>query len=655
VVLAPESADGHRRLIGYVEAAPGTVTPSELRRFLADRLPSYMLPSTIIRLDALPLTAHRKVDRAALPAPGRARPRLDHDYVAPEGPFEERLAALWADLLGLDHVGGTDDVLALGGDSLLVSRMLLAIEAMFAVRLTPRAVFEARTVRGVAELIRDGAGRDLAVAGAPGTPSELRQRRLRASAELTAAAGRPVIGPVSPAQQGMWLLSLLLADSPANSSPWQCRLRGPLDAARLRRAAAELVRRNEVLGSAFPEINGRPMQVPCEREVPEWHEADLRSMADDPARQAARARELADEWACRPFDIDAGPFLRLLMICLGDDDHLLVCNVHHLVFDVRSLELMLGELGRLYRDPYEGRDDDHRLQYADLSVHYQRAGQGEGVAGVDGREAGLRYWTSRLADVEPFAMPEKAGGLPAAGEYDGAVHDFWLPPELFRQVSEFAQARGASPYMVLLTAYVAWLHRWSGERDIAVATPMAGRTVPASADVIGLFIVTAILRAEVGGHDTFGTLLSRVREDALDAYAHQDVPLDEVMERLGTGGPLRRNPFRILFALQHDPSANIDWPGVRVGPVDDIPTATAKFDLSLIFIERADGVAGRVEYRTSAMSAATAARVAQEYCAVLGALLAAPETPLDDLRAPPEIAVRYRTLGPQAGERDEEA
>ncbi|MFI0483509.1 amino acid adenylation domain-containing protein [Actinomadura sp. 9N215] len=639
VVTAPETPDG-RRLVGYVEAAPGTVTAPELRRFLAGRLPSYLVPSAIVRMDALPLTAHRKVDRAALPAPGRARPPLDQPYAAPDGPDEERLCAIWADLLGLDRVGATDDFLALGGDSLLVTRMLLAVEAAFGVRLTPRAVFEARTVRRVAVTVRDAAARDL-----PDGTAALRRERLLAGAALTEAAGRPVIGPVSPAQQGMWLLSLLLAGSPANNSPWQCRLRGPLDAAALRRAAVELVRRNEVLGSAFPELDGRPVQVACEAEVPEWHEVDLRSLPD-PAGRAGRARELAAAWGCRPFDVAAGPLLRFLLVRLADDDHLLVCNVHHLVFDVRSLDLLLGELGALYRDPYAGRDA-HRPQYADLSVRYQSARR---PADLDD---GMRYWTSRLAGVRPLAIPDGSGGLPSAGEYDGAVHDFWLPPELFDQVREFARTRGASPYMVLLTAYVAWLHRWSGERDIAVATPMAGRTVPAAADVIGLFIVTAVLRAGVGGHDSFGTLLARVREDALDAYAHQDVPLDEVMERLGAG-PLRRNPFRILFALQRDPSADIAWPGIRLGPVDDIPTGTAKFDLSLIFIERADGVAGRVEYRTSALGRAAAARVAEEYCAVLSASLASPETALDDLDPPPGPAVRPRTLGPDAAEEADE-
>lgn len=622
VVIADEEPDGHRRLIAYV-AAPPSVTSQELRDFVSGRLPAYMVPSIVIRLDALPLTAHRKIDKAALPRPDGTRPEQDAAYTPPSGRDEERLCALWAGLLRLDRVGATDDFLALGGDSLLASRLLLHITDAFGVTLTPREVFEAGTVRRLAEVI--------------GTRSpEPEAARAPVEDDVCDPAGaRDGATPIAPVQQGMWFLSQLLADSPANNSPWQCRLYGHLEAAALRRAAQELVRRHEVLGAAYPDVDGQATQVAA-HDGPEWREADLRAHPDP----EAEARRLADEAARRPFDVTTGPLLRFLLLRLADEEHLLVCNVHHLVFDVRSLELTLAELGRLYRDP--DRPAAAVPQYADLSVRHQRTRDGAAY------ERGLQYWTSRLADCVPFRLPVTPPAA-KAGAYDGAVYDFWLPDALFHDVRGFAREHGATPYMVLLSAYVAWLYRWSGETDIAVATPMAGRTVPAADDVIGLFIITAILRARVRGERPFTALLDQVRADALEAYAHQDVPLDEVVTRLSAGGGMARDPFRILFALQHDPSAHADWPGIRLGPIDDLPTGTAKFDLSLIFIVRADGVAGRVEYRTSVLDEDQAGRIARDYCDLLRTVLADPGAAIDALRPRPGTALADRKVGESDG------
>ncbi|MEV0388557.1 amino acid adenylation domain-containing protein [Nonomuraea sp. NPDC050643] len=587
VAVAREDVPGQRRLVGYVVAAPGSVTPAGLRRFLGDRLPAALVPSAFVRLDALPLTVHRKVDKAALPAPPADRRELPAEFVPAGSPLEKELCELWAELLGLDAVGVTDDFLELGGDSLLGSRMVGRILARHHVRVTPRHLFEERTVRGLAALI------ETLPRHAPGRVEP---------------ATRPA--PASPAQQGLWLLSRLLPGSPVNNSPWQCRLRGPLDPATLRAAMEEVTRRHEVLACAYPAIDGEPTQVASG--PPEWREADLsgRPGAVDEARRLALAL------ARRPFDVAAGPLLRFLLIRFADDDHLLVCNVHHLIIDVRSLELLLHDLAAVYESLRHGRPRPPvpAPRFADLSVRLTRA-QAEPAF-----QDGLEHWAERLSGLEPLRLPTDPPDRPRPG-YDGGVHEFRLPARLFDGARALGRRHRASTFMVLLAAYVAWLHRWTGARDVAVVTPLAGRTLPEAEEVIGMFIVTAALRTRVEGDLTFGALVDRVRASALAAFEHQDVPIERVVERLRAG---RKNLFRVLFAVQREASHEVRWPGVTVGPVEDVPTGTARLDLSLIFIERRDGVAGRVEYRDAVLDEAAAVRIKDDYLAVLEAVLADP-------------------------------
>ncbi|BBH67857.1 hypothetical protein ACTI_45420 [Actinoplanes sp. OR16] len=597
VVTAREDVPGDRRLVGYVTADDGAVTSADLRAWLADRLPAYMIPSALVRLDELPLTAHRKVDRAALPEPSHQR---EGGFVAPAGEIEQQLAEIWAELLRVDRVGATDDFLELGGDSLLAVRMLARLRGRFGVRLSPRQAFAKRTVQGLAALIENAGGQAVSEP-APSAP---------------VPSGPDAAKPAAESQQGMWLLSRLLPDSPLNNTAWQCRLRGPLDTEALRAAVADVVDRHEVLRSAYAEVAGQLMQVPATH-APGWQETDL--SGHPTADRDTRLAELTAELARQPFDVAAGPLMRPTLVRLADDDHLLVVSLHHLIFDLRSLEVLLQDLADCYRARTAG---------APTPAPAPQFAAPTGPDQAEVRDRTLGYWTEQLARMQPLRLPTD-GDRPAGG-YTGETRHFWLPPEVARAAARHGRQTGTSTFMVLLTAYLAWLRRWTGSEQLAVVTPLAGRERPGTEDVVGLCTVNSVVQATVGHDASFGQLLAQVRDNALTAYAHQGLSVEQAAEQL-PGARGRRNLFRVLFSLQRDASMGVSWPGLDVGPIDDLPTGTAKLDLSLVFHERRDGLLGRVEYRTPGLTAEQADAIAAEYTAVLAAALSRPDAPLSQL------------------------
>ncbi|WP_405506191.1 amino acid adenylation domain-containing protein [Streptomyces cyaneofuscatus] len=611
VVVTREVEPGHRQLVGHVTTDDPHV-PLRLREFLSAELPSHSVPSAFVQLRELPLTAHRKVDRAALPEPGRQRPDLRTPYVPPRGGTEQELAALWARLLNLDEVGVDDDFLELGGDSLLVLRMTAKVAKRFGVRVSPRQAFAERTVRTFGALLgADAPGAAPAPVAAPERPAG------------PPAGGGPGLPAASPVQQGMWLLSRLMPQSPANNTAWQCGLSGDLDTGALRRAFAELVRRHEVLGCAYPEVGGTVVQGRAAGE-PEYLETDLRTLPPE-ERESAAARH-AREWALKPFDVARGPLLRTVLLRLADDRYLLVCSLHHLIFDLRSQQVMLQDL-------------------ADVYQAMTRPGPVElppappvGYSGITARAAALRpadaaeredraYWAGRFEDLPSLRLPGAAGLRPGAG-YDGGVHAFRLPDGLASRAAELGRAEGASLFMVLLAAHTALLNRWTGEPDIGVVTPLAGRTLPEADDVMGLFTVNSLIRTYVEERTTFRRLLGRVRGEALSAFAHQDISLEYALERFAAGPRSQRPALPVLFSFQRDASSDVVWPGLRIGPITDLPTGTTKFPLSLILHERADGLVGRVEYLTSQLGPEQAAELADAYRELLGRVLSDPDQQL---------------------------
>ncbi len=513
------AAPGEARLIAY--AVPRRGLPAsgpwaaELRGFLRRLLPAYMVPSDFVVLDALPFTATGKVDRRALPAPGTPAPGTGgpaaaRPWTAPRTPVEEVLCGLWAQVFRLPRVSADDDFFDLGGHSLLATQLISRLRETFALELPLRALF---TAPGLADLareieraLREGEG----IVGSPLAPQP-----------------RPDGGvPLSFSQQRLWFLDRLEPESPFYNVPLAVRLLGRLDLPALAAALGEIVRRHEALRTRFVEIAGRPVQV-VEREVVVAIPVSDLSGLPAAGRETEAAR-LARAEARRPFDLERGPLLRVSLLRLGAEESLLLAVFHHIVSDGWSLGVFLRETAELYRAAAAGEPSPLPplpLQYADFTL-WQR-----GWLAGEALDRQLGWWRRQLADVPPLALPTDRP-RPATPAYRGARCPLALPPAAAAEIAGLARREGATLFMTLLAAFSAVLGRWAGQELLAVGTPVANRTRVELEPLIGFFVNTLALRADLSGDPTGRTLLGRCREMALGAYAHQDLPFEKLVEEL---------------------------------------------------------------------------------------------------------------------------
>ncbi|WP_437630406.1 non-ribosomal peptide synthase/polyketide synthase [Sorangium sp. So ce854] len=628
-VLLREDAPGEPRLVAYVVPRGSPPAPAELRRALLERLPEPMIPAAFVALDELPLTPNGKVDRRALPAPGALQRGPEEALVAPRTPVEEVLAGIWADVLRLDRVGAHDDFFWIGGHSLLATQVLARVRAAFRVDLPLRALFEAPTLAGLAERV-EAARR--AGAGAQRPP--------------LVPAGRDGALPLSFAQQRLWFLAQLAPDSAFYNVAGAVRVEGPLDGAALEESFQEIVRRHEALRTTFAAVDGAPRQViapPDARARLPFERVDLRALPA-PDRDAAVRRRAAEE-ARRPFDLARGPLARATLLQLADAEHVLLLTMHHIVSDGWSVGVLLRELSALYDALRRGGSGERpsplpalEVQYADFAL-WQRRWLTEELL-----EAQLGYWRRQLGGADGAASAASPRGpvpalelptdrpRPAAQTFRGAAQAVRLPADLSARLRALCRREGVTPFMALLAAFQLLLHRYSGQTDFAVGSPVAGRTQPEIEGLIGFFVNTLVLRADLSGDPTFLELLTRVREVTLGAYEHQDVPFERLVDALRPERDLGRSPlFQVMLVLQNAPAQPIAIPGLTLTPIE-IDSATAKFDLALSLTDTEEGFQGTLEYSTDLFEARAAARMPGHLEALLEAVVQAPERPVS--RAP---------------------
>ncbi len=604
VVHAREDEPGEKRLVGYVVPAEGArVRTAELREHLLASLPDYMVPGAFVVLERLPLTPSGKTDRRALPAPAPSG-AAEHGYAAPRTPVQEVLAAAWAEVLGVERVGVEDDFFALGGHSLLAARVVSRVRDALGVELPLPAVFAAPTVAGLARrveaLLRDGDG-----AQAPPLAPVPRD-------------GAPL--PLSFAQQRLWFIHRLEPDSAAYNLPCALRVRGPLDPGALERALTGVAGRHEALRTRFPERGGVPVQLVEPARRVRLPRVDLAGLPG-PAREAELSR-LAEREARRPFDLAAGPLLRGAVVRLGEDDAAVLITVHHVVADGWSVGILVREVSALYAAHAGGGDarlPDLPVQYADFAAWQRARLSGETL------ERQLAFWRGELRGAPPLLELPADRPRPAAMDGAGRRVDFRVDAATAAGVRALARREGATPFMALLAAWQLLLARGSGQEDVVVGTPVAGRSHTELEGLIGFFVNTLPLRADLSGDPAFGELLRRVRARTLDAYAHQELPFDRLVEELAGGRSRAHAPlFQAVFALR---PADVAEPRLGGAEVSAIPVAgvSAKFDLSLGLAEDADGaLAGGLEYATALREPATAARMAGHYATLLAGIVADP-------------------------------
>ena len=596
---------GETRLVAYVVPAAGKDPKvNELRQALSRTLPEYMWPSAYVFLESLPLSTTGKLDRRALPMPTRARPRLDQAFVAPRTPLEEALADIWATLLDLDSIGIHDNFLDLGGHSLLAAQITSRVRDAFDVELTLRQFFEAPTVAGLAECV-----------GAAGPPGRAPQ------ADALIPVARAAQLPLSFAQERMWFIEQLEPHSPVHNIPMAFRLRGPLNVAILERSLNDVVRRHEVLRSSFGAIGGQPLQVLAPVATVKLTVVDLRAQSDA-ARQAETriTKEIQ-----RPFPLAQGPLLRATLLRLTDDECVLVLVTHHLVFDGLSTNILLRELSSFYEANASGRAPQLpslRIQYADYA-RWQREWLRDDVL-----EGQLAYWRRKLAGVQRLELPTDRP-RPRAQTVGTARHFLGFSRPLTEGLKALSARHGVTLFMTLVAAYQTLLHRYTGQDDIVIGSPAAGRDRSELEGLIGFFFNMMALRTDLSGSPTFAELLGRAREVCLEAYANQDVPFERVVEAVRPERDLSYNPlFQVTFALQNTPGF-----GLKLGEVTatelDIDPRTARYELHLYLREEDGGLRGYLDYNTALFDAQTIERMMGHLQLLLERVVANPREPID--------------------------
>ncbi|HVG43089.1 MAG TPA: amino acid adenylation domain-containing protein, partial [Longimicrobium sp.] len=604
VVVARDGEVGDPRLVAYYVGNPEG--KAALRAHLAERLPEYMVPAAFVHMDALPVNPNGKLDRKALPAPELASD--EETYVAPRTPVEEVLAGVWAEVLGVERLGINDEFFGLGGHSLLATRVVSRVRELFGVELPLRALFEGPTVAELAVRVEEMRG-----AGLPVLPPVVPTERTGAL-------------PLSFTQQRLWFLEQLGSPGSVYHLHKSLRLRGALDVDALVRALDGVVARHEALRTTFAQVDGVPGQRIAPAAASGFHlvEHDLGGRAD---AEAELGRLVAAE-AHAPFDLERGPLVRGRLIRLAADDHVLLLAMHHLVTDGWSFGVLFDEISALYAAHREGREAhlaELPVQYADYAAWQRRWVEGDVL-----REQ-ADYWTRTLAGAPELLELPTDRPRPAQVDHAGALLGVELDEALTAGLKALARRHGTTLYMTLVAGWAVVLGRLSAQDDVVIGTPTAGRGRREVEGLIGCFVNTLALRLELSGAPTVAELLGRVKERALAAQHHQDIPFEQVVELVDPVRSLSHGPlFQVVIAWQNlaRGDGNTLWiPGLEAGVAMESEHVDAKVDLWLGLWEADDRILGNVKYATALFERATVERHLAYLRRVLEAFVA------DDLQA----------------------
>ncbi|WP_052675795.1 non-ribosomal peptide synthetase [Paenibacillus sp. IHBB 10380] len=589
VVIARKGEEGQSYLCAYV------VTEEELpvsawRKHMGESLPEYMIPSYFVRMEKLPLTPNGKVDRKALPAPEGAV-HTGVEYVAPRNDVEAKLADIWSEVLGLERIGVRDNFFELGGHSLKAMMLVLRIHQELQVEVPLREVFGNATIEAMADYLQEAEKKSY-------TPIEQVEAR--------------AFYPVSPAQKRVYVVQQLEGAGVSYNMPTVLKLEGKLDRGRLGAALQTVVNRHEALRTSFDMADGELVQrVHAEVELAvAYEEASVEEI------------ERLIETFIRPFDLSQAPLLRAGIIQLGKEGHVLMVDMHHIISDGVSINLFMQE----FMQAYEGRElGEPGIQYKDYAVWQQeRIRKGD----IEKQE---QYWLEAFAGEVPVLELPKDYPRPAVQQFEGASVGCVLGEEYSQKLATLSRERGATLYMTLLAAYTVLLSKYTGQEDIVVGTPIAGRGHADLGEVIGMFVNTLALRNRPQGEKTFVSYLEDVKAQVLQAYENQEYPLEELVEKLGVRRDLSRNPlFDTLFTLQNVEIKEFGLEGLKVSPYW-YEGKIAKFDVSVQAVEGEGKLYFHVEYGSRLFRQETMERWSSHWLRLLEQVADQPEIKLSDI------------------------
>jgi amino acid adenylation domain-containing protein len=577
----------------------------DIKRHLRSCLPEHMMPAAFVQIDSLPLSPNGKIDRQMLPIHDFVRPDFENTFVAPRTPIEERLANIWADVLNLECVGVNDNFFVLGGHSLLATQLISRVRNAFQVDLPLRSLFEEPTLAGLA--------------------MRLAEQQNASDASLPIQPGiRSGAIPLSFAQQRLWFLDQLRPGNPTYNIATAVHLNGVLNVTALSQSVSALVRRHESLRTTFRAVDGQPQQVIGPADPVPLPLIDLQILRSTPRERLLS--HLAAQAAQQPFDLTSGPLLRLALLRLAADQHVLLLTLHHIITDGWSMGILIRELVALYRAfAYQqpAALPELPIQYADYARWQRRWLQGAPLT------AQLDYWLQQLADPPTSLLLPIDRPRPALQTFRGARQEGWLPKALTAALMALSQQQGVTLFMTLLAAFKTLLFRSTGQQDILVGVPIAGRNRVEIEGLIGFFVNTLVLRTDVAGDLTFQELLKRVKGVTLAAYANQDVPFEKLVEAIHIKRDLSQTPlFQVMFNLLNFTDHKIDLAELHVEPLlspEIDADIDSKFDLTLYVTTQTDGIHLAFVYNADIFYDATIARVMGQFQLLLESIVNSPE------------------------------
>ena len=593
VVLARPGEQGDLRLVAYLVGA-GALDLEALRGHLKAALPDYMVPAAFVRLDALPLSANGKLDRKALPAPAADAYGV-HVYAAPQGETEVLLAAMWQELLQVERIGRHDNFFELGGHSLLALQLMARVRQSLGREFALRQLFDHPTVQALALALN--------------TADASAQGRIDVRAESGAGV------PLSFAQQRLWFLDQLEGAGAAYHMTLPLRLHGALDAAALQAAFDTIVARHESLRTVFRSIDDEPVQVVLSGVACRIEQVDLRAWPA--AGREAEAVRLAESASLARFDLGTAPLLRVRLLRMADDEHVLVAVVHHIVSDGWSIGVLLRELAALYGAYRAGAGNPLAplpLQYADYALWQRGWLQGEAL------RAQADFWSARLAGAPALLELPLDRPRPPLQSYRGGSVGFALGAQLSHKLRTLARRHDATLFMTLFAGLALLLSRLAGQDQVVIGTPVANRGRTELEGMIGLFVNTLALPARLDEDMSVGALLAQVKETMLSAHSHQDLPFEQLVEVLQPVRSLASSAvFQAMLVLDNTPHSAQGLAGLRVAP-QPLAAGTEQFDLSLSLHEAGDQLSGALSYASDLFDESTAARWAGYFRTILGAM-----------------------------------
>jgi amino acid adenylation domain-containing protein len=614
VVVAREEATGasaveaDKRLVAYVILEEGhTLSENELIGYAKEKLPNYMVPSAFMFLESLPLTPNGKIDWRALPAPDSIPPQTV-ESIAARTPIEEIIHGVWQQILKRSRVGIYQNFFELGGHSLLATQMIARLREAFQMEVALRAVFDGPTIAELASFI----------AGELGVKARPPLKPIPRLPDDDAAE-------LSFAQERLWFLTELQRNHSAYNISLAVRITGALDVGALKQSLGVIIGRHDALRTTFPTIDGRAVQLVGANLAGSVSVVDLLDIP--PAEREQQAIKLGMEFVRRPFDLTRGPLFRIALFRLADAEHVLVFAVHHIVFDARSSEIFLGELVDFYKAALTGtlpKIDKPPIQYRDYAAWQRTLLQGETV------ERLVKFWLEHLDGSPQLLRLPTDRRRPSTKTHRGACHSWILSTEIVEGVRRLSRNENATPFMTLLAAFNVLLYRYSGQDDIIIGTPVSNRHAAETEEMIGLFVNTLALRTRLSGDPSFLQLLSRVRETALSAYAHQDLPLEQLLHHLRLERDLAYTPlFQVMFQYETKPAQDLAIPGLLIRRVE-VENGSSKFDLTLSMIDSGDEVRAVFEYDTDLFDSDRIERMAGHLHTLLQSIVADPDRSISE-------------------------